>query len=331
MDLITVSNLSKHYKTNVKKKGFFNSVKNILIPEYKIIPAVENISFSIKKGEMVGFIGPNGAGKSTTVKMLTGILVPTSGEISVNGICPHKDRKKNAQKLGIVFGQRTQLWWDLPVYETFNLLRVIYKIPKEVYDKNLKLFNQMLGLDEFFSRPVRQLSLGQRMRADIAASALHNPEIILYDEPTIGLDVVAKENIRNFIKQLNKDTGITMLFTTHDMQDIEKTCNRMIIIDKGTILYDGTVNQIKQKYGNICTLIVDFDKENLEIKLPGIKILKEEKNKKWFYIDRKTSNISSIIAELTDKYNLIDLTIQETEIEEIIRNIYKGDIQIDKN
>jgi len=223
------------------------------------------------------------------------------------------------------------LWWDLPVYETFNLLRVIYKIPKEVYDKNLKLFNQMLGLDEFFSRPVRQLSLGQRMRADIAASALHNPEIILYDEPTIGLDVVAKENIRNFIKQLNKDTGITMLFTTHDMQDIEKTCNRMIIIDKGTILYDGTVNQIKQKYGNICTLIVDFDKENLEIKLPGIKILKEEKNKKWFYIDRKTSNISSIIAELTDKYNLIDLTIQETEIEEIIRNIYKGDIQIDKN
>jgi ABC-2 type transport system ATP-binding protein len=332
MPIIQVDNLIKDYKQNVRKKGLIGSIQSLLVPEYKVKRAVENISFSINKGDMVGFIGPNGAGKSTTVKMLTGILSPTSGTININGMSPQKDRKKVAAKIGVVFGQRSQLWWDLPVADTYDLLKYIYKIPAKDYDDNMKLFDELLGLHEFISQPVRQLSLGQRMRADIAAALLHNPEIVLFDEPTIGLDVVAKEKIREFIKCINAEKDTTMLFTTHDMMDIEKTCKRMIIIDQGTIIYDGTVDQIKDRYGKDRTLIVEFAEKYSNISLPyGVEIVQQEENKKWLKFRKDDIQISGLISELTQKYSILDLTISEPEIEGIIREIYEGGINFDKD
>ncbi len=331
MPLIEVNNLVKDYKLNVRKKGLLGSIQSLLIPEYKMKRAVDNISFTIDKGEMVGFIGPNGAGKSTTVKMLTGILVPTSGQISIGGLSPHKDRRKNAMRLGVVFGQRTQLWWDLPVIDTFELLRYIYKIPEKTYKHNMNLFNELLEVNEFISQPVRQLSLGQRMRADIAAALLHDPEIIFFDEPTIGLDVIAKEKVREFIRYINRDKGTTMLFTTHDMQDIEKTCRRMIIIDEGTTIYDGTVEHIKESYGTSRTLVVDFPEVVDGIDIPGVEVVGEKGRKKWLRFLKDEVQISNLIYELTQKYGIIDLTVQEPEIEGIIREIYQGGIKLDES
>ncbi len=331
MPLIEVNNLVKDYKLNVRKKGLMGSIQSLLVPEYKMKRAVDNISFSIDKGETVGFIGPNGAGKSTTVKMLTGILVPTSGTISIGGLSPHNDRKKNAMRLGVVFGQRSQLWWDLPVIDTFELLKYIYKIPEKTYKNNLSLFNELLEINQFMTQPVRQLSLGQKMRADIAAAMLHDPEIIFFDEPTIGLDVIAKEKVREFIRFINKEKGTTMLFTTHDMQDIEKTCQRMIIIDQGTTIYDGTVDHIKDSFGTSRTLVVEFSEtiENIDIK--GVEVVEEKERKKWLRFQKDEVQISNLIYELTQKYGIVDLTVQEPEIEGIIREIYQGGIKLDES
>jgi len=328
---IKSENLVKEYKINVKKKGLLGAINSLLIPEYKIKKAVDNISFSIEKGEMVGFIGPNGAGKSTTVKMLTGILVPSSGEISIGGLSPYKNRKAVASKIGVVFGQRTQLWWDLPVIDTFDLLKFIYKIPDKEYKKNLDMFSELLEIHKFMNQPVRQLSLGQRMRADIAASMLHNPEMVFFDEPTIGLDVVAKERIREFIKYINAEKGTTMLFTTHDMQDIEKTCNRMIIIDNGTIIYDGSIHEIKHRFGNYRIVEVEFQKEYKNLSFAGVKLINSDGNRKKFKVDQTLMQVTNLINELTQKYEVQDITIQEPEIEQIIRDIYQGGICLDKN
>jgi ABC-2 type transport system ATP-binding protein len=224
------------------------------------------------------------------------------------------------------------LWWDLPVSDTFELLKYIYKIPTRTYKENMDIFNELLGLEEFISQPVRQLSLGQRMRADIGAALLHNPEIVLFDEPTIGLDVVAKEKIRNFIKCINAENKTTMLFTTHDMMDIEKTCKRMIIIDQGVIIYDGTVDNIKDIYGKERTLVMEFVEDYSEISLPsGVEVVKEENHKKWMKFKKDEIQISSLISELTQKYGIRDFTIQEPEIESIIREIYEGGISFDQS
>ena len=258
MAVIEVKNLKKDYVITEKQAGISNSFKNLFSPVRKTINAVKGITFNIEKGEMVGFIGSNGAGKSTTIKMLTGILVPSSGTVSVLGMDPHRDRKKYVSKIGAVFGQKTQLWWDLPLADTFELLKKIYNIPQKEYAENISAFNEILGLEAFQSQPVRQLSLGQRMRADIAAALLHNPEIVFFDEPTIGLDVLAKSKIRDFISFINRERNVTMLFTTHDMADIEKTCHRVIIIDNGLSLYDGNLINIKKKIVLICLGIVHF-------------------------------------------------------------------------
>jgi len=331
MPLIEVNNLVKDYKLNVRKKGLLGSIQGLIVPEYKMKRAVDNISFSIEKGEMVGFIGPNGAGKSTTVKMLTGILVPTSGSISIGGLSPSRDRKRNAMRLGVVFGQRSQLWWDLPVVDTFELLRYVYKIPEKTFKSNMELFNELLEINAFMSQPVRQLSLGQRMRADIAAALLHDPEIIFFDEPTIGLDVIAKEKVREFIRFINKEKGTTMLFTTHDMQDIEKTCQRMIIIDQGTTIYDGTVQHIKDSFGTTRTLVVDFSESVGKIEIPGVEVVEEKDRKKWLRFQKEQVPVSGLIYELTQKYGIVDLTVQEPEIEGIIREIYQGGIKFDES
>ncbi len=331
MPLIEVKNLVKDYKLNVRKKGLLGSIQGLIVPEYKMKRAVDNISFSIEKGEMVGFIGPNGAGKSTTVKMLTGILVPTSGSISIGGLSPSRDRKRNAMKLGVVFGQRSQLWWDLPVIDTFELLRYVYKIPEKTFKSNMELFNELLDINAFMSQPVRQLSLGQRMRADIAAALLHDPEIIFFDEPTIGLDVIAKEKVREFIRFINKEKGTTMLFTTHDMQDIEKTCQRMIIIDQGTTIYDGTVQHIKDSFGTTRTLVVEFSESVGKIDISGVEVVEEKDRKKWLRFQKEQVSVSSLIYELTQMYGIVDLTVQEPEIEGIIREIYQGGIKFDES
>ena len=272
--------------------------------------AVDDISFSIKEGEIVGFIGPNGAGKSTTIKMLSGILYPDAGEVMIDGFIPYKQRKEYVKNIGVVFGQKSQLNWDLPLIESFELLKYIYKIPEEKYQKNLKKFTELLDMQEFINQPVRQLSLGQRMRGDIVAALLHSPKIVFFDEPTIGLDVVAKEKIRNFIRYMNETEKTTMIFTTHDMQDIEKVCNRLIIIDKGTKIYDGGVEEIKNKYvssKNIQMLLEDGTKENYA-----------------FNVNEVSMNV--VMEKLFSSFSIKDISIQEPEIDEIIRDIYEGGI-----
>lgn len=324
MGLIEIKNLRKEYKVYKNKdKNFF---KRLIGSGSQVITAVDNINLTIEKGESVGFIGPNGAGKSTTIKMLTGILVPTSGRIKVNSIEPYKERKRNAWNIGVVFGQKSQLWWDLPAIESLKLLKYIYKIEEDKYQKNLEIFNELLDLKQFVDTPVRQMSLGQRMRADIAASLLHDPEIIYFDEPTIGLDLIAKDKIREFVTFLTEEKKRTIFFTTHDMQDIEKNCHRIIIIDKGKILYDGLIKEVKAKYGKERTLVVEFKKNVDSLEIPDTKIVKKEFKKKWIQFNKDKITAAELIFAIANKNEIHDVSILETEIEHIIKNIYEKGI-----
>jgi len=301
------------------------AVRSLFKREYIKKDAVFDISFSILPGEMVGYIGPNGAGKSTTIKMLTGILVPTSGDILVNGVIPYKERQKNARQIGVVFGQRTQLWWDLPTQDSFELLKQVYQIPDKKYRKNMDTFIDILGLEDFLNTPVRQLSLGQRMRADIAASLLHDPVILFLDEPTIGLDVVAKDKMRKFIHEINKERGVTVILTTHDMSDIEKLCKRMILIDQGKIMYDGELAKVKEIFGADRILIIDLE-GNVPFEEKGVELIREEGTKKWLKFNRNEISSAQLLAEIAQKYEIKDLIIEEPEIDYIIRKIYERGI-----
>ena len=323
--MIEVRNLVRTFKVAKRRKGISGAFKNVFAPSYEIKKAVDDISFSIEDGQTVGFVGPNGAGKSTTVKMLSGILHPNSGEININGFVPYRDRKKFVKNIGVVFGQKSQLWNDLPILDTFDLLKHIYKIPDDAYKKNMEMFNDILELHKFEKQSVRQLSLGQRMRADIVAAFLHNPAVVFLDEPTIGLDVVAKEKIREFISTVNKERGTTLLFTTHDMQDIEKTCKRIIIIDSGKIIYDGTVSELRQVYGKERTLVVEFGEIYQDIVVDGARMMddKENPNKKSFIFTSKT-NAHKLISDISSGHIISDLSIKEPDIEGIIREIYEG-------
>lgn len=325
--LIEADNVSKTFRVSKRQKGFLGMAANLLAPKYERKEAVKNISFSIEQGEMVGFIGPNGAGKSTTIKMLSGILYPDSGEIKVGGYIPYKQRKAYVGNIGVVFGQKSQLQWDLPVIDSFELLKAVYRVPEDVYRKNFDRFIEMLNMGSFINQPVRQLSLGQRMRADIVAALIHSPKIVFFDEPTIGVDVVGKEIIRDFICELNAQDNMTMLFTTHDMQDIEKTCKRLIIIDKGSKVYDGSLLGIRERYGTTRQLDVEFGRgvtaapiENVEIKEldgPGGR-------KKRFVFENRTVHINDLMNFLLQNYPVRDISISEPEIEGIIRKIYNG-------
>lgn len=308
--MIEVKNVKKYYKIAEREKGIIASLKHLFSRKYEVKKAVDDISFSIKEGEIVGFIGPNGAGKSTTIKMLSGILYPDAGEVVIDGFIPYKQRKEYVKNIGVVFGQKTQLNWDLPLIESFELLKYIYKIPEEKYQENLKKFTELLDMQEFINQPVRQLSLGQRMRGDIVAALLHSPKIVFFDEPTIGLDVVAKEKIRNFIRYMNETEKTTMIFTTHDMQDIEKVCSRLIIIDKGTKIYDGGVEEIKNKY----------------VSSKNIQMLLEDGTKENYAFDINEVPMNVVMEELFSRFSIKDISIQEPEIDEIIRDIYEGGI-----
>ena len=321
--MIQVTNLHKQFKMPVRKTGSFALLRNLFALEYDYKVAVENISFTVDKGEMVGYIGPNGAGKSTTIKMLTGILVPTSGTVLVAGRIPHQERQEHVRRIGVVFGQKTQLWWDVPVSESLRLLKEIYKIPDATYRRNMEMFNELLDLYEFLETPVRQLSLGQRMRSDLAASLLHDPDILFLDEPTIGVDVVAKERFRTFMHTLNRERQVTVLLTTHDMADIEKICPRMLIIDKGNIIYDGDVSTMKEQFTPYRTLVVDVAEGVTAVALPHAQLIQQQGQRFAFRFDKRVQAASTLIAHLAEQYPITDVSIEKPDIETVVREFYQ--------
>lgn len=327
--MIKVENITKEFKSNKKYPGFKGAIKSFFSTEYIIKKAVDDISFSIEDGEIVGYIGANGAGKSTTIKMMTGILTPTSGKITVDGLVPYEKRKENAKRIGVVFGQKTQLWWDLPLSETFTLLKEIYEVSDKDFNERMAFLNSTLSLEDFMLTPVRSLSLGQRMRADIAAALIHNPKVVYLDEPTIGLDVMVKEKVRNAIREINKKYGTTIILTTHDLNDIEELCSRIIIIDNGKKIYDGSLEEIKSRYGARTSIelqvkkkidLASFNfKENLEEDDLNIK---EENNKIIATFNKNKISSSEIMSEILKKVEVIDFKVIETSIEDIIKKIY---------
>lgn len=332
--MIRVENLSKEFKSNKKYPGFKGAIKSFFSTEYITKKAVDDISFEINDGEIVGYIGANGAGKSTTIKMMTGILTPTSGRVYVNNLVPYENREENAKNIGVVFGQKTQLWWDLPISETFSLLKDIYDVSDADFEERMRFLKEVLGLGEFFLSPVRTLSLGQRMRADLAAALIHNPQVIYLDEPTIGLDVVVKENVRKAIKEINLKYGTTIILTTHDLDDIEELCNRIIIIDKGKKIYDGEIKGVKEEYGYLATVEIQVKEE---ISLESLNIFDDIYKDKDFKIDFKenklfiTFNInkissSEIISRVMKKITVVDFAVKETSIEDIVKKMYKNEV-----
>ncbi len=323
-NVIEVQDLSKTFKVKVKEKGFIGSLKSIVKPKYKTIKAVNNISFNVEKGEIIAFIGPNGAGKSTTIKMLTGILYNDKGSISVMGIDPTKKRKKLAYEIGTVFGQKEQLWTHLTPYDNFKFFGAIYDIPEYVVEKKIKEFIEIFELNEFINTPVRNLSLGQRIRCEIVASLIHEPKILFLDEPTIGLDPVVKENIRTLIKRMNKEYKTTIFLTSHDVGDIEKLCKRVVIINKGEVVLDDSMENLKYHYLNKKIIEVKMkEKVNLDDS-KGITILKDKGYNLKLEVDTKKTSISEAL-KLLDSDKIIDINISNVPLESIITNIYKGE------
>lgn len=318
MCIIEAVNLSKSY-TVVKNKN--QHLKSLFVPQKEIVQAVNSINLNIKEGDSVGFIGPNGAGKSTTIKMLTGILKPTSGSLLVNGLSPIKHRKEYVKQIGVVFGNRSQLWWDLPARDSFELFKEIYKIPTWMYKENMQLFSDILDLSSFVHKPVRQMSLGQRMRCEIAVAFLHNPQIVFLDEPTIGLDIVAREKIRNFISYLNKEKGVTMLVTSHDMADIVNVCKDLIVIDNGNIVYQGAMDQVADIHGRRRFIDVELSQE-VVILDEKIQMISDNGKKKSFVIDLEEISIDDVMCKLSHVARIEDIKISSTPIEDIIKEIY---------
>ena len=307
---------------NVEKRFVVRTKTGRLRRERREVRAVDGISYGIERGDMTGYLGPNGAGKSTTVKMLTGILVPSAGEIRVAGLDPSRQRIELARRIGVVFGQRSQLWWDLPLADSFQLLRHIYRVPAVRHRENLERFAALLGLGEFMAVPVRQLSLGQRMRGELTAALLHDPEVVFLDEPTIGLDVVAKAAIREFLAEVNRERGVTVLLTTHDLADIERLCSRLLIIDHGRMIWDGGIDELKQEHGRERTLVVDLEEPEPPLELAGTRVVRVEGARQWLAFRRDETSAAELIAAVAAKARLLDVAIEETEIEEIVRRIY---------
>jgi len=324
MNVIEVNNIVKDFKKVNKRKGIRGAMLDLIDPNLECFRAVNDISFKIKKGEMVGYLGPNGAGKSTTVKMLTGILQPTSGEILINGLSPQKKRKEVVSDIGVVFGQRSQLSWDIRLGESFELLKRIYNIDDSIYKKNLEVFNDVMNIGELVNTPVRQLSLGQRMKGDIVASMLHSPKVLFLDEPTIGLDLESKHSIRNFIKKINKQSGVTIVLTTHDLDDVEQLCNRLIVINKGKIVEDGSIDDLVEKMAPYRVLVLDLENPIKEIDHDFGEVYKHDGHKIWVRFEKSKITASELISDLSRKYEIRDLSVQEPDIEDMVREIYKN-------
>ncbi|MGW3194255.1 ABC transporter ATP-binding protein [Streptomyces sp. NPDC001118] len=312
-DFITLENVEKVFDVR-KKTGFLKR-------ERREVRAVDSLSFRVARGEMVGYIGPNGAGKSTTIKMLTGILTPSAGRLRVAGIDPSRERRRLAHRIGVVFGQRTTLWWDLPLIDSYRLAHRMYRIPDARYRENLDRCVELLELDALLDVPVRQLSLGQRMRGDIAAALLHDPEVLYLDEPTIGLDVVSKAKVRGFLRELNAEQGTTVLLTTHDLQDIEQLCSRVMVIDHGRLMYDGPLTGLHEAGESERTLVVDLERELPPVEVPGARVVRVAGPRQWLAFPAGQS-AAPLVAHLAAQYPLVDLSVREPDIEAVIAKMY---------
>lgn len=320
--LIRATHLSKYFKRKKKKSGIKGAFQNLFTAEKEIKKAVHDINFEIKRGEIVGYIGPNGAGKSTTIKMMCGILHPTSGSVEIYGLSPQKHRQQIVNKIGVVFGQRSQLYWDLRLGESFELLRRIYQVSQKKYDAQLVELDHILGINDFIDIPVRQLSLGQRMRGDLAASMLHSPEILFLDEPTIGLDVDVKHAIRKFIKEINEKYQTTIILTTHDLDDIQALCKRVIIINHGQLVSDGSLDELFEKMAKYRQLVVELDDCDIEISHPLAEVVKKEGQRIYLRFLKSDITASQLISDISQCYPVRDLSIEETDIDDVIRQIY---------
>ncbi|OLS36817.1 ATP-binding cassette domain-containing protein [Bacillus sp. MRMR6] len=332
-NMIEVKNLRKEFKIYSSRSGLKGAFRDLFTRNYKIVPAVHDISLSIKPGEMVGYIGENGAGKSTTIKMLTGILTPTSGSIEVNGMNPHKEREQFVQSIGVVFGQRSQLWWDIAVQESFRLLKKVYKVSDEQYNEHMADVIKTLDIEKLLDKPVRKLSLGQRMRCELAAALIHNPPLLFLDEPTIGLDVLVKLKIRDFLKKINEKYNTTILLTTHDISDIEALCERVVMLDEGKVIYDGALRSLKEKWGEGKQLQFQFleliNISELDKVTEDLPVKWEQNEKEQVYVaslEDDDEMISQVIAKVVAAFKIKDIKINETSTEEIIRNIYEKGI-----
>ena len=324
MAFIRVDHVSKHFRVPRRAAGFKAAVASFFHREEDLVKAVDDVDFSIERGELVGYIGPNGAGKSTTIKMLSGILLPTAGRIEVDGLVPYENRKENARRIGVVFGQRSSLEWDLPVVDTFDLYRRIYRIEPERFKKNVDFFVDLLELSSFLERPVRNLSLGQKIRANIAVSLLHDPSILYLDEPTIGLDVVAKAQIRKFVRAFNREKGTTLMLTTHDMADIEKMCDRIVMIDKGRKLFDGSMESFRARFGGEYVVRVVWEDEASRFVPPNLKPTERTGPVELFQGDRATLSIPQALGLFLAKPGIADIQVQEIGIEDIVRRMYRA-------
>ena len=321
--------LVKEFRTFKRKEGLWGAVQDLFSREYASLRAVDDVSFQITPGEMVGYIGPNGAGKSTTVKMLTGILVPTSGEVRANGCVPYRERTAYTRTIGAVFGQRTQLWWDIAVVESFRLLKRIYDVSDADYEARMARFDDILAINRYLHQPVRKLSLGERMRCDMVAALLHNPPLLFLDEPTIGLDLLAKENVRQFLKEVNREYGTTVLLTTHDLSDIEELCSRLMIIDHGHILFDGPLDELKRMLWRQTQIKFEL-KDAAQgtaietFKLPGVDKERLDELTYRFSFDREDLTSGDVIRRVVSTAEIRDIFIEEESIEEIVKRIYTG-------
>ncbi len=320
--MIHVSNLQKHFHVRVPSKSAF---KSFFSQNFRLIKAVDDVSFNIARGEIVGYLGPNGAGKSTTIKMLTGLLVPSGGQLEVHGLVPWQSRRRYVARIGAVFGQRSTLWWDLPVIESLELLQFIYNLPTARFKQNLRTFEQLLGLNEFIASPARSLSLGQRMRADLCAALLHDPELLFLDEPTIGLDVVAKERIREFILHINRERGTTVLLTTHDLKDVQKLCPRVMMIDHGKLLFDGAFATLVNRFGGQRRLVVDFAEPVTNLEIPGARVVQQDGLRVTIEFPKAVS-AAALIQSLSSQYAIEDLSVLEPDVEATIRAIYEENL-----
>lgn len=326
MSLIKVDHVSKNYEVITRHPGAKNVLKNIFHPDTKIVNAVKNISFEIEAGELIGFIGENGAGKSTTIKMMSGILFPTSGDITVSGICPYLKREKNARNIGTVFGQRSRLNWDLPMIDSFELNKEIYRIDSNLFKKNVEMFVEMLHMQDFYHTPVRQLSLGQRMKAEVALALLHEPPILYLDEPTIGLDVMAKQQIRQFIKEQNELAGVTTILTSHDMKDLDSVCKRFIILSKGHIIFDGAIEQFKNEFTKESLVEFTYTEKILDksIQHNAIKVIEDKEHHLIVSFSPAKITTAQVVGIINEYYEISDFTIKSPDIEDIVRSILEN-------
>lgn len=321
--MIRLEGISKTFKVAKRDSGLAAAVGSLFHRRYDEVKALDHISFSVDKGEIVGYIGPNGAGKSTTIKVMSGILVPDGGVCEIDGYTPWKDRRQYVKNIGVVFGQRTQLWWDVPIQDSFELLRDIYKIPKNAYNDTLALLVETLDLSEFLHTPLRQLSLGQRMRAEIAGSLLHRPHILFLDEPTIGLDAVSKLAVRRFIKQMSDEQKLTVILTTHDMNDIQALTDRVVLIGKGKILHDGSMEKVRQKLGHFRSVSVLFKPNGAPPDLPFAERTSFSEERATYRVDTGVSSVAAVIDALSKHLDILDITSESLPLEEVVAGMYE--------